>query len=418
MQTYIRKALALGLFGLSAAAMPACNSFVEVDNPNNLEADAIDPERDASLLSQSVFTRFETTLEYNYILGAWFTNHLRVGDTFPTRNAVGQRDIPNNNGEITPGWNNMHTNIQFARTTIHATEAAGNTLDLARAWWVSGFSIMNLADWFCEGTIAENTTTSRPKMSTAAMYDSAILDLKKVQEIIATLPASTEASNLNNSAQVGIARALLQIGRNAEASVEAAKVPASFSYSIPHIDNTSQRSLGNQFWSYSESRISAVVGPEFRAMADAGDTRVSYTDMKRLSQDGELTFYRQGKHPGWAANMRFASALEAQYIKVEADQDPVAMLAFIQARRASGGVAAYAGATDMTSLMAELMLQKSIDFWLEGHEMRDFRRNPTVYPFVIPTGPNYYKPQLGPVGDDVCWPVPRTELERNTKWNG
>lgn len=418
MNSHIRKTLVGGMLGLGVLGMPGCSDFVAVDNPNSLEADAIDPERDASLLSQSVYTRFVTTLEYGYILGAWFTNHARVGDTFPTRNAVGQRNIPNAGNETDGRWNAIHTNIQFARTTIRNTEAAGNTIDLARAWWVSGFSILQMAEWFCEGTIAENTLTPRPKMSTVALLDSAINDLRKAQTIIAGLPASTEGTNLSNSAQVGIARALLQAGRKAEASTEAAKVPASFSYSILHIDNSSQRALGNQIWSFSEARISLVVGPEFRAMADAGDPRVKYVDEKRLSQDGELQFYRQNKFPGWGANMRFASGLEAQYIKEEADQNAATMYAFINTRRAAGGLAPMAPTTDLTVLTAELMLQKSIDFWLEGHEMRDFRRNPTIYPFVLPTGPNYYKPQLGPVGSDTCWPVPRSELENNRVWNG
>jgi hypothetical protein len=419
MHTYMRKAIGAGLLGLSAVTMPACNDFVTVKNPSNLEADAIDPERDASLLSQSVYTRFVTSLEGAYVLGAWFTNHARVGDTFPTRNAVGQRNIPNSGNETDAIWNGIHTTLQFARTTIKSTESAGNTLDLARAWWVSGFSILNMAEYFCEGTIAESASKTRSKMSVTALLDSGIADLRKAQTIIAALtPATTEGTNLSNAAQVGIARALLQKGDKANASIEAAKVANSFSYSILHIDNPSQRGLGNQIWSFSESRISLVVGPEFRALRDAGDTRISYTNMNRLAQDGELQFYRQGKHPGWAANMRFASGLEAQYIKVEADQDPVAMYAFINTRRAAGAKAALAPTTDLTVLNTQLMLEKSIDFWLEGHEMRDFRRNPTIYPFILPTGNNYYKPQLGPVGTDTCWPVPRTELERNLNWNG
>jgi hypothetical protein len=284
-----------------------------------------------------------------------------------------------------------------------------------------------MAEYFCEGTIAASATEYRPKMNTVALLDSAINDLTNAQTVIAgltglTTAQTTEANNLTRSAQVGIARAHLQAGRKAQAAAAAAAVPAGFSYSILHIDNSTQRSLGNQVWSYSESRISLVVGPEFRAMADAGDTRVSYTDTKRLSQDGVLTFYRQGKHPGWASNMRFASKLEADYITEEANENTATMLAFIQARRAAGAQPAYAGATDLTSLKAELMLQKSIDFWLEGHEMRDFRRNPTIYPFVLPTTPTgatstYYKPTLGPVGSDVCWPVPFTEKDRNKKWN-
>src|SRR4051812_35673699 len=98
MQTYMRRTIVAALVGLGMVAT-GCDKFVQVDNPNNLETDAVDPERDASLLSNSVYTRFVTSLEYAYVLGAWFTNHARVGDTFPTRNAVGQRNIPDTGNE-------------------------------------------------------------------------------------------------------------------------------------------------------------------------------------------------------------------------------------------------------------------------------------------------------------------------------
>lgn len=416
MKTYIRRTLTTGLLGLGIIAMPGCEDFVSVKNPNSLEKEAIDPERDASLLSQSVYTSFVTGLEYSYVLGAWFTNHARVGDTFPTRNAVGQRNIPDNGNETNARWNSWHTQIQFARTTINSIQEAGNTLDLARAHWVAGFAMMLIADNFCEGTIAVNTLTPGNKLTWQQMYDSAMVELTAAQTVIAALPASAEGTALSNAAQVGIARALLQLGRNAEAATAAAAVPAGFTYNILHIDNTSQRGLGNQVWSFSESRISLVVGPEFRAMADAGDPRISYSNRNRLAQDGVLQFYRQGKHPGWAAPMRFASKLEAEYIAEEANQNPATMLAFINTRRAAGNQTPMATTTDMTVLMTELMLQKSKDFWLEGHNMRDFRRNPTIYPFVLAPGNNYYKTDLGPVGDDTCWPVPFTEKENNPNW--
>jgi hypothetical protein len=431
MKTYIRRTLTAGLVGMGLVAMPGCEKFVEVENPSSLETDAIDPDRDASLLSQSVYTRFVTSLEYGYILGAWFTNHARVGDTFPTRNVVGQRNIPDTNAETNGVWNGLHTNLQFARTTIAATQAAGNTLDLARAQWVVGMSIMQMAEWFCEGTIAESSTKFRPKMTTAALLDSAINELTKVKTIVAGITSPTaEATNLATSADVVIARALLQLGRNAQASALAATIPAAFNYNIVHIDNSTQRALGNQIWSFSEARISLVVGPEFRTIATGttqtgsmitgsgvADPRVTFTDAGRLAQDGELQFFRQSKFPNYGTAMRFASGLEARYIREEADQNTVTMLAFINTRRAAGNQPAYTGATTITALMSELMLQKSIDFWLEGHEMRDYRRNPTAYPFVLATGNNYYKPSLGPVGGDACWPVNLTEKERNTEWN-
>ncbi len=433
MQTYMRRTLGAALMAMGLVSMPGCDKFVTVKNPNNLETDSVDPNRDASLLSQSVFTRYmagsgtSSSLENAYVLGAWFTNHARVGDTFPTRNAVGQRNIPDTGNETDAVWNTIGANIQFARSTIVSITPAGPTLDLARAWWVKGFSILNMAEWFCEGTIAASATEYRPKMSTVALLDSAINDLTQVQTVIAALTGlttaqQTEANNLTRSAQVGIARAHLQAGRNAQAIAAAAAVPAAFSYSLPHIDNSSQRGLGNKIWEFSEARISLVVGPEFRAIADAGDTRVSYTNQNRLAQDGVLNFYRQQKFPGWGSAMRFASKLEADYIAAEASQDAATIQAFVNTRRAVGGKAALAGLT-LTQAMTELMLEKSIDFWLEGHEMRDFRRNPTIYPFVLPTTPagsasTYYKPSLGPVGSDVCWPVPFTEKDRNKVWNG
>jgi hypothetical protein len=425
--------------------MPGCEKFVTVKNPNNLETDAVDPNRDAALLSNSAYTRFVTSLEYAYILGAWFTNHARVGDTFPTRNAVGQRNIPDSGNETDGVWNGIGTNIQFARTTAASIAPAGNTLDLARAWWVSGMSIEQMAEYFCEGTIAKSATEWRPKMTTNALHDSAIVDLNQAITVINSLSGlstadQAEANNLKNSAQVVIARALLQKGDKSGAIAAAALVPANFSFSILHIDNTSQRSLGNQVWSFSEARISIVTGPEFKTIAtgktDAGaqigqttvtgsgivDPRVKYDSTGRLAQDGELSFFRQGKFPNYGTNMRFASRLEADYIREEAQENTATMLTFINARRAAGNQLPYTGATDLNSLKAELMLQKSIDFWLEGHEMRDFRRNPTIYPFVLKTTPSgvastYYKPSLGPVGTDTCWPVPRTEKERNLEWS-
>ena len=427
MQTYMRRTFGAALMAMGLVSMPGCDKFVTVKNPNNLETDAVDPNRDASLLSNSVYTRFVTSLEYAYVLGAWFTNHARVGDTFPTRNAVGQRNIPDSGNETDGVWNGIGTNIQFARTTIVSITPAGPTLDLARAWWVKGASILQMAEYFCEGTIAAGPTEYRPKMSTIALLDSAILDLTQAQTVIASLTGlttaqTTEANNLTRSAQVLIARAHLQAGRNAQAITAAAAVPAGFSYSILHIDNSTQRGLGNQVWSYSESRVALVVGPEFRAIADAGDTRIGYTNQNRLAQDGVLNFFRQQKHPGWAANMRFASKLEADYIAAEASQDAATIQTFVNTRRAAGGKTALAGLT-LTQAMTELMLEKSIDFWLEGHNMRDFRRNPTIFPFVLPTTPSgspstYYKPTLGPVGSDVCWPVPFTEKDRNKVWNG
>jgi hypothetical protein len=216
---------------------------------------------------------------------------------------------------------------------------------------------------------------------------------------------------------VGIARAQLQLGRKTQASSVAGQVPASFTFNLLHLDDPSNRgTLGNQIWSFSEARISLVVPPEFIAMADAGDPRISYVDMGRPAQDGVLRFIRQDKYKGWGDPERLASGLEAQYIKVEADGNATAMLAFINQRRAVGNQAPLAATTDMNVLLRELMEQKTRDFWLEGKRLGDLRRNPGAVPYILQPGNTYYKSALGAVSDQTCWPVPLNEKTNNPLW--
>lgn len=418
MRAVNNRVFGLGLTIVMAIASAGCDSFLEVTNPNSLEAEAIVPERDGPMLSQSVYQQFVTDWGSDGgfpVNGAWFTNEARVGDTFPTRNSIGRRDVLDGNSHLNSIWGDIHGNIQFARTVAASIEPAGNTVHLARTWFVSGFSILHMALHFCEGTIAESTLVPRGPMTTAALLDSAIIELTKAKTV-AEAASGSEAADLAMAAQVGIARAHLQAGRLSEAAAAASVVPDDFVFELWHLDDSSNRALGNYVWAFSESRISLVVGPEFRAMADAGDPRISYVDEGRLSQDGVLNFYRQNKYKGFGDNERFASGLEARYIEVEANRNPVEMLAFINERRAVGNQDPIV-TTDMDQLLAELMEQKTRDFWLEGKRVADWRRLGSAVPYIIPPGSDtYYKDGLGPVRDAMCWSVPESEKQNNPNW--
>ena len=411
MKIFTRK---LGVIALVAAvgASSACDDFLDVTNPNNLEAEAIDEERDRTVLSQSAWQSFVSRYGEIMVYIAWFTGEARVGDTFPTRNEFGRRDIPENNTHTNAMWNGLHNSLQFAQETARRIEPAGNSLDLARAYFTAGYSLVLTGELFCEGTVAENWTTPRGPMTSAQVLDTAIARLRKANEIAKGL-TGTEASNIATASLVGIARAQLQNGRKAEASATAAQVPANFVFNLLHMDDPSNRGLGNTVWSYSEARISLVTPPEYKAMVAAGDTRIAFVDMKRPAQDGVLNFDRQNKYKGWGDFERLASGLEAQYIKVEADGNAAAMLTFINARRAVGNQTALAATSDMNVLMRELMEQKSRDFWLEGKRVGDLRRNPSHVPYVLPPGDTYYKTAVGLVSTQVCWPLPMSEKQNN-----
>jgi hypothetical protein len=394
----------------------ACDSFLEVKNPNELEEEAIDEDRDRTLISQSAWQTFVALYGEIAVYIAWFTNEARVGDTFPTRNDFGRRDIPENNGHIEDMWRGLSNSVQFAQQTIRQIEAAGPTVDLARAYFTAGYALILLGEQYCEGTIAESFSVPRGPMTSAQVLDTAIARLTKANEIASGI-SDAEAQSITTASLVGIARAHLQNGRNAEASQFAARVPASFVFNLLHMDDPSNRALGNDIWSFSEARISLVVPPEFQAMATAGDPRINFVDAGRPAQDGVLRFFRQNKYRGWGDFERLASGLEAQYIKVEADRDPAALLAFINARRAVGRQTALASTTDMDVLLRELMEQKTRDFWLEGKRVGDLRRlGVSVVPYILPPGNTYYKSALGSVSNQTCWPVPQNEKFNNPFW--
>jgi hypothetical protein len=423
MNKYLTRALGMGLALGIAVYTSGCDSFLDVTNENNLEADKIDPEKDAELLGQSVWQDWISDVGDLSVYTAWYTASAWVGDTYPTRNDFGKRDVPWNN--TTGGfWNNFGDNLYFARSTINAIEEGGPSLSLARAYFVSGESIRLMAETYCVGTIADfgvDPPEPRGPMTADMLLDSAIVDLQMVRTIAASVTGNNAAAAaaLATAAQVHIARAYLQKGDRSAASAAAGQVPADFHFELWHMDDSSNRSLGNDVWSFSEARISLVVPPEFRAMADAGDPRIEYVDMGRVAQDGILNFYRQDKIKGWASPDRWASGLEARYIKLEADQDPAAILAFINERRAVGNQGDFPPTTDMDVLMTELLEQKTRDFWLESTQrLADFRRAPQWMSYIIPPGDNYYKPSLGEVRDNNCWPVYRNECDNNPNFQG
>ena len=89
------------------------------------------------------------------------------------------------------------------------------------------------------------------------------------------------------------------------------------------------------------------------------------------------------------------------------------MRAFVNERRAVGGQAPYEG----DDLLGALMDQRSRDFWLEAKRMGDWRRNGAAVPNILQTGPDYYKPEVGVVSDQICFPLPFDERINNPNIN-
>ncbi|MBX6330512.1 MAG: hypothetical protein IRY91_01560 [Gemmatimonadaceae bacterium] len=414
LRTALRRTLAVA----AIVAAYGCNDFLSVSNTGTVDVGEIDPARDAETLSLSSFQDLVATYSFQAMYVAWFTGETIATETFQGPNDFARRAILDNDGDINTVFGGLSDAIVSSGQVIDVLSAApgaDTSLALARAELVSGYAFELMAEEFCVGTVRVG-----PALDSAAMLDSAQAHFTRA---IAIGQASGTATGtaFANAALVGRARAELQAGKKTEAATDAAVVPADFVFNLTYADDPANRDrVGNQFWARTFGRGSISVSEGFRSLgrivdSTSGDPRVLYKlpGSGLSAQDGVTPFYAQAKYTSYAAPMRLASGLEAKYIAAEAN-GPSAELALIDERRAANGQPAYSGPTDDASVLAELMTQKSLDFFLEGKRMGDFRRNGAAVPFVPVPGTPYFKTNgYGPIGDQTCWPLPIQETSNN-----
>jgi hypothetical protein len=399
---------ALGAALVIAAA--ACSEkFVDVTNPNVIDASTVDPTSGATTLALSAQQNYATAIGWLAMYGGWFTEEANVADTFPTRNEFGFRLISDLNGSLnTDTWQPISLAAASAKTVLDLTlPNPTSNISIARAATMRGFAITQMATDFCTGSLS-----SGPELTTTQLLDSAIFWFGKGIDV-GKANATTDGNALANAALVGRARAKLQKGDKAGAAADAAAVPAGFVYNANMTDDLANRTrLSNRLYQFTFDRSSISVAPWYRT----GDPRVPYLApgvSKLQGQDAVPGgFYQQTKFNAYNAPIRIASKMEADYIAAEAG-DATAQLALINARRTANGQAAYAGATDAASVLAELYNQRAFEFYLEGKRIGDFRRSPASVKSMTAAGGAYFKPGYAAVGNNTCYPLPRAERDNN-----
>jgi hypothetical protein len=273
-----------------------------------------------------------------------------------------------------------------------------------------------MAEQFCSGTLPKDRFVGGPEVNTAQLLDSAIVWFGTAIDIgtaNAATPDSVQSKALANAARVGRARAKLQKGDKAGAATDAAAVTAGFVYNLNYTDDLTNRTrLSNREWQYTFDRGSISVAAAYQLT----DPRTPYLDPTKHKLNPQDVvpggFYIQQKYTTYASPTRLASKLEADYIAAEATGN-AAQLALIQARRTANNQPAYAGATDDASVLTEFFYQRSLEFYLEGKKLGDFRRHPEAVKNVPVTGQQYIKPGYVNVGAQTCFPIPRAERDNN-----
>lgn len=422
-QTTLR---ALFTFGV-ALLISSCDTLMEVENPTVIDARAVNPSESGRMFSFSALTNLYNAFNNYVYLTAYFSSEAHVGAIAATRNDIGRRQVDNTNGTLN---GSLFAPLSLAIATgeqvqqlLEELPESSSSLALARGAFASGMAIQLEAEAFCQVVISSGLDDLGAPISPEEALDEAISRFQTA--IDAALAAnqrtpSDEALAIANVARVGLARAYLQQGAWASAAAAAATVPPDFVFYVPRVDDPSNRDLGNAVYEETLPSPELVVPPYIRSL---DDPRLPYE--LEIRSDGRpaetlgnfMPLWKQMKYTDWGADIPLASGLLARYIQAEAQLklgDPAAAEALIAERRLPGVESGeeFDFLAERT-LLAELLDQKTRDFYLEGVHMGDWRRNPQDTPYVIPAGEPFWVPELGLIGSQTCLPVPADEVDNN-----
>ncbi|MGQ0645972.1 MAG: hypothetical protein ACT4P7_00285 [Gemmatimonadaceae bacterium] len=408
----IRRAVSRTLIGtaLGLGAAACSNDFLEVNNPNVIDAAEVDAAASSATLAASAQQNFATAVGTYIQFSSHFTGETYIMETSGSQNEFGRREVSDLNGQATAQWRAMSLAAASAKLLLDLTLPNPTTnVNIARAATFRGFAMTFLATDFCTGALS-----SGPELNNNQMLDSAIFWFSKAMEV-GNANGGADGLNLARASLVGRARAKLQKGDKPGALADATAVPAGFTINLTYQDDLANRArLSNALWRGTVDRSVISVPPYYQTT----DPRVKWLPPGQHPYNAwdaaAGAYFIQQKYTGYASPIRLASKLEAEYIAAEASGDITRQLALINRQRQAFGYPAYSGAMDAMSVLTELFDQKRFDFWLEGKRLADFRRQPVAAARHVPvSGSPYWRPNLGNIGQQTCYPLPFAERDNN-----
>jgi hypothetical protein len=308
----------------------------------------------------------------------------------------------------------VYGGLHVARTS--ARDAASlieqedpDNASLTRMRSLEGYTEIFLGETFCSGvpesSFDGNDIVFGQPRPTAAVFQAAIDAFDKA---LAANPSS-------NLARVGKARALLNLGRYADAAAAVSAVPTSFVELVRHSSTTPAQNNG--LWSLSTNgRVSVAnndggTGIPFRSL---DDPRVPWVDTDGTGFDGSTPLYLQLLSPEIDSDVPYATGIEARLIEAEAALDAGDRPAFFakhNAARATLGLSDLVDSGQTTDELVDLHFrERALWFHSTAHRLGDLRRLVRQYDrtpaTAFPSGASF---KGGSYGSDLNFPIPVEE---------
>jgi len=257
--------------GVAAVAFAGCST--DVKDPTVVQASTIDPVADARVFSLSGQQNFYVAYGSFINNTANYSNETWSGAVRNETNDIARHVIVDTNVDLNGSfWSPMQqvigTNDQVI-TVLKATPTFTTDIAVARSSLWSGLAAEFLGEIFCQGVLHVG-----PALTPAQMLDSAIVRLQQAITVASNLTGA-EATKILNTARVGLARAYLQKGDNANALATANLVAAAFVSTTVHVDDPQARGRLSNGVFISSSGTTQIVAGLYRALADP---RITFSD--------------------------------------------------------------------------------------------------------------------------------------------
>jgi starch-binding outer membrane protein, SusD/RagB family len=361
---------------------------------------------------------------------ALMTDEMYSADNFTDRQAVDRRlinyDISNASSD------DAFIYLQRARAealnAIELYEGSPRTGGARHAelYNIAGFAVVMLAENWCAGIplsrISASGITFGDPLTAPELYQLAITYFD------AALAMTNAGAAQQNLAKVGKGRALLDLGRFADAAAAVNGVPTNFVFNVEYSSGSFETpnavfNMNNEEHRFSVSPQEGTqnLGLNFGAASTNKDPRILIGAASTASNSGTVPNWLQLKYASQSAAIPLATGIEARLIEAEAQMSngtSGSYLATLNTLRTSVGLATLTDPGTAAGRIDQLFAERAHWLWLTGHRLSDLRRLIRQYnrtqAQVFPTG---LTPYGGSYGTSVSLPVPFEEVN-NPNYHG
>lgn len=451
-------AAAAGLATLSACDVK--DALLSAPDPDIISPSDVNSPEGAEALRLGALSRLRATTsggESVWLYGGLLIDEWKSSDTFTERNQLDSRSVQENNANLVGALRDIYRARSAAREALTALNTYKPTpaANMGQMYLVLGLAETFLAENFCNGTPLGDASTGvpayGPPMTNAEVFTLAVAHFDSALTLTSATDAATVA--IRNAVLVAKGRALVDLGKFAEAATAVAAVPTSFRFEGTHSLNGGN----NQFWSLNTSAKRYTVGDSIDVggriqnsmpFASANDPRVPVTGSSTGTSsagtgfDGSTNFVIQ-RLWGRVDPVAIVSGLDARLMEAEARlaaNDIAGMMTILNALRTSPpSISTFSGtgstpgtpASVVPSGLAALPTPATRDaaitlffrekaFWTfgRGQRLSDLRRQVRQYnrtqDQVFPSG-QFFKG--GSYGSDMNLPIHPDE-QNNTAFKG